>query len=222
MTNESASVQPTPYPQWLDTVYQTGAAGDLMRGWRTSVGPSARQSAILLLFGESPEGGEDVVLTQRAEDMRKHPGQVSFPGGGVEGHDASRTATALREAEEEIALDGTGVHVLGEMAPIPLTVTNFLVTPVVAWWHTPSPIRAADPTEVARVARVRVADLVDPNNRFTATHPRGYAGPAFDVDGFYIWGFTAFILDAVLTAGGQSLPWDADDRRQVPDRFLRR
>jgi len=68
---------------------------------------------------------------------------------------------------------------------------------------------------------VRVSDLVDPANRHTATHPRGFAGPAFTVDGLYVWGFTAFLLDAVLTAAELTRAWNTDDRRQVPQRFLR-
>lgn len=209
------------WPLWLEDVLHAGQTGELMRAWRTSVSPQARQSAVLMLFGAHPGGGEDLVLTQRAEDLRKHAGQVSFPGGGVEPQDDSLTATALREANEEIGLIPHGVDVLGELQPIPLSVTDYLVNPVLAWWREPSEITAADPIEVARVARIPVRELTDPANRFTATHPRGYQGPAFEVDDLYIWGFTAFVLDAVLTAGGQSRDWDVNDRRQVPDRFLR-
>lgn len=213
---------PADQPEWLNHVLTSGQSGDLMKRWRTSVGPDARQSAVLMLFGPHADGGEDLVLTQRADDLRKHPGQVSFPGGGVEEQDVSLTATALREAREEIGLLPDGVNVLGELAPIPLNVTNFVVNPVLAWWREPCQISALDPLEVARVARIPVKELVNPDNRFTATHPRGYAGPAFEVDDMYIWGFTAFVVDAVLTAGGQAVEWDVKDRRQVPQRFLTR
>lgn len=207
-------------PQWLSRALEAGR-GDLFEGRWPKPEPGAKASAVLMLFGPNDGGGEDVVLTQRADSMRQHAGQVSFPGGGVESHDASFTATALREAHEEVGLTPEGVHVMGELTPVALTVTNYEVCPVLAWWDVPSQISALDPIEVARVERVPVRDLVDPANRHTATHPRGFEGPAFDVHGLYIWGFTAFLLDAVLTSGGVTRGWDRSDRRQVPDRFLR-
>lgn len=219
-------------PAWLHRVHELGSS-DRLRGVWPSPEPGARESAVLILFGptdgamagleslDEQGGGVDVVLTQRADAMRTHAGQVSFPGGGVEHDDADAVATALREAHEEIGLSPAGVEVLGALAPVALTVTNFAVTPVLAWWQQPSPVAALDPIEVAHVARVRVSDLIDPANRHTATHPRGFAGPAFTVDGLYVWGFTAFLLDAVLTAARLTRAWNTDDRRQVPQRFLR-
>ncbi|RYI22311.1 CoA pyrophosphatase [Dermacoccus sp. 147Ba] len=206
-------------PPWLNTVLDAGRRGDLCAGWpRPEQGSKA--SAILMLFGPNDDGGEDVVLTERATNLRKHAGQVSFPGGGVEPQDVTFTDTALREANEEIGLVPEGVHVMGELQPVALPVTNYEVCPVLAWWNVPSDISVLDPVEVARVARISVRDLVDPANRHTVTHPRGFKGPGFEVDGFYIWGFTAFVLDAVLTTGGVARSWNRDDERQVPDRFL--
>ena len=63
-----------------------------------------------MLFGPNDDGGEDVVLTERATNLRKHAGQVSFPGGGVEPQDVTFTDTALREANEEIGLVPEGVR----------------------------------------------------------------------------------------------------------------
>lgn len=219
-------------PAWLERIWQAGRDDTLMRGWPKPVG-GAKESAVLMLFGPTQAAladpsllrrddgaGVDLVLTERADTLRKHAGQVSFPGGGVEAQDADVIATALREAQEEIGLGPDGVDVFGAMAPVSLTVTNFTVHPVLAWWRRPSPVSALDPVEVARVVRVPVVDLADAVNRHTATHPRGFEGPAFEVDGLYVWGFTAFVLDALLGAGGVARPWDADDRRQIPQRFM--
>jgi hypothetical protein len=65
------------------------------------------------------------------------------------------------------------------------------------------------------VARVPLAELVDPANRFRVRHPSGYVGPAFGVAGMVVWGFTAGLLDAVLEAAGLNRPWDPRDVRPL-------
>ena len=213
------AAESAPEPVWLRNLDRRAHESD----FATSLPPaSGRASAVLMLFGPRVGGGEDVVLTERAATLRKHAGQVSFPGGGAEPGDASLVGTALREAQEEIGLAPDGVSVIGELPALPLTVTGFRVTPVAAWWERPSPVGVVDAAEVARVARVALADLVDPANRFTAIHPRGaFDAPAFEVDGLYIWGFTAILLDATLQLAGLDRPWDKDDRRPIPDRYWR-
>ena len=97
-----------------------------------------------------------------------------------------------------------------------------LVTPVVGWWDDPRDVTVGDPREVARVARVPLADLVDPANRFRVRHPSGYVGPAFGVAGMVVWGFTGALLDAVLEAAGLARPWDLRDVRELPVLGVRR
>ena len=160
----------------------------------------------------------DVLLQRRAATLSSHPGQVSFPGGRQDDDDADAVATALREAEEETGLDPDGVEVLGALPGIPLAVSNYLVTPVLGWWRRPSRVAAVDHAETVDVFRVPVAQLLDPANRYTATLRRGgrtYRGPAFDIDGTVVWGFTAGILDALFDATGWTLPWDATVERPV-------
>jgi 8-oxo-dGTP pyrophosphatase MutT (NUDIX family) len=208
-------------PDWMPDLLRRAGAGD---SFFNSFGvPQGRRSAVLILFGPDGAGGQDVLLTQRSERMRKHPGQVSFPGGGIDDTDADATAAALREAHEEVDLDASGVTVMGELPAVPLTVTGYHVTPVVAWWHDPSPVHAKSSEEVERVVRVRLDELTDPANRFTAIHPsRQFAAPAFEAGGLYIWGFTAILLDAVLGQAGLERAWNTADERVVPSRFLRR
>ena len=186
-------------------------------------------ASVLILFGrldsiparaddETVSADLDVLLQRRSATLSSHPGQVSFPGGGYEEQDADAVATALREAQEETGLDPQGVEVLASLPEIPLAVSSFLVTPVLAWWREPSRVAAVEHAETVEVFRVPVAQLVDPAHRFTAVLRRDghtYRGPAFDVDGTIVWGFTAGILDALFQATGWAQPWDRAVERPV-------
>ncbi len=187
-----------------------------------------RRSAVLLLFGvldQVPAASHaaavaddlDVLLTRRSPGLRHHPGQVAFPGGGIDPDDAGPVAAALREAAEETGLDPRGVDVLGTLPDVPVTASGNLVTPVVAWWAQPSAVAAADPAETVDVYRVPVADLLAPGSRVTAVlHRAGrtYRGPAFLLPDTLLWGFTAMLLDRVFDEVGWSVPWDTG--REVP------
>jgi 8-oxo-dGTP pyrophosphatase MutT (NUDIX family) len=175
-----------------------------------------RPSAVLILFGPNADGGEDVVLTQRSHSMRSHAGQVSFPGGSIDPIDSGPVSAALREAREEVGLDPAGVQIVAELPALYLPPSNFVVTPVLAWWAEPSPISVVDRSEVARVLRAPLSELTDPARRFTVTHPSGFTGPAFDVDGLLLWGFTAGLIAKVIELAGLERPWDRDDHRTLP------
>ncbi|HKS98266.1 MAG TPA: CoA pyrophosphatase [Rugosimonospora sp.] len=166
-----------------------------------------RPSAVLILLGEAAPGQPDVVILERAADMRHHAGQPAFPGGAADPGDRDAAATALREAYEEIGLDPDSVDVLATLPPLWIPVSRFVVTPVLAWWRREHPVAPRDPAEVARVERVPVAELTDPANRIRLRHPSGYVGSAFRVRQMLVWGFTAGVLDALLTMAGWSQPW---------------
>jgi 8-oxo-dGTP pyrophosphatase MutT (NUDIX family) len=176
---------------------------------------SARRSAVLILFGEGPDG-PDVLLIEKSTALRRHAGQPAFPGGGVDPGDDYPVGTALREAQEEAGVDPAGVRVLATLQELFLGPSDNLVVPVVAWWEDPNEVLVADPREVARVARVPLAELADPANRFRVSLPSGYIGPAFAVADMVVWGFTAGLLDAILEASGLALPWNPDDVRPLP------
>jgi hypothetical protein len=96
------------------------------------------------------------------------------------------------------------------------------VHPVVGWWARPHPVVVVDVAEVAAVARVPIAQLVDPQHGVTVRHPSGLGRPAFDVDAeprpLLVWGFTAGLLDRLLALGGWERPWDSTRQRELdPD-----
>jgi 8-oxo-dGTP pyrophosphatase MutT (NUDIX family) len=182
----------------------------------------ARPGAVLILFGEG-DRGPDVLLTERAHDMRSHPGQVSFPGGSVDDTDESPTAAALREAQEEVGVDPAGVEVLATLPELWLPPSNFAVTPVLAWWREESPIGVVDPREVHAVLRVPIDELLDPAHRVTVTHPAGYSSPGFligDDKDLILWGFTAGLINKLFDYVGLTREWDASVTRSLPDHML--
>jgi 8-oxo-dGTP pyrophosphatase MutT (NUDIX family) len=181
---------------------------------------TARRSAVLILFGEGPRG-PDVLLIEKSAHLRSHAGQPAFPGGGVDPTDDYPVGTALREAEEEAGIDPAGVRVLATLQELYLPPSDRLVVPVVGWWDDPRDVTVGDPREVARVARVPLADLADPANRFKVRHPSGFTGPAFAVADMLVWGFTAGLLEAILEAAELAEPWNERDVRPLPDSALR-
>jgi 8-oxo-dGTP pyrophosphatase MutT (NUDIX family) len=191
----------------------------LQRAVALRPGVGGRAAAVLVLIGDGVAGPE-ILFVERAATLRTHAGQIAFPGGANDPEDVDLIATALREAEEETGVDVSGIEPIGALPAAHVAVSGFDVTAVVGWWHRPSPVRAADPREVASVIIVPVTTLTDPANRGLVRHPSGYAGPGFEVAGHLIWGLTAHLLDGVLDLAGWQRPWDAERRFDIPPRYL--
>jgi 8-oxo-dGTP pyrophosphatase MutT (NUDIX family) len=199
----------TDLPGWWQPLADRALAArrsDFTRWPTPPVG--GRRSAVLVLLGEEPDTGPDVLVLQRAATLRSHAGQPAFPGGASDPEDVDASATALREAAEEVGLRADSTAVVATLPRLWIPVSGFVVTPVLAYWHTPHPVWPVDLGEVARVERLPVSELVDPANRVRVRHPSGYLGPAFDVRGLLVWGFTAGILNTLLELGGWAQPWD--------------
>ncbi|MEM6488923.1 MAG: CoA pyrophosphatase [Pseudomonadota bacterium] len=165
---------------------------------RSEAGPMPERPASVLCPLVERGGALNVVLTVRAAHLKHHAGQISFPGGKVEGEDAGPLAAALREADEEIGLPPAEVRVLGAMDGY-LTSTGFRVSPFVGL--VPPDWRAVpDPSEVAEVFECPLDFVMDPANRrrdhrlWRGGRRYFYAMPWGE---YYIWGATAGMLKSL-------------------------
>ena len=182
-----------------------------------------RASAVLVLFAAGPQTSSetgpqtgpqtgpdnpDLLFIQRSADLRLHAGQPAFPGGAIDAADDGPVAAALREAKEEVGVEPGGVEVVGTLPELFIPRTGFRVVPVLAWWREPHAVAPVDAAEVAAVERISVSELAAPETRVTVRGPGGYLGPAFQVKGMLIWGFTAVLVDRLLALAGWERPWD--------------
>jgi 8-oxo-dGTP pyrophosphatase MutT (NUDIX family) len=155
--------------------------------------PGATPAAVLVAVVERPR--PTVILTLRPDTMRKHPGQVSFPGGRIDPEDDGPIAAALREAREEIGLPPDQVEIVG-IADRYRTITGFEVTPVVGVVPPGLPL-APHPGEVAALFEAPLDYLLDPGNqRLRQAEYRGVMRSYYEVEweGRRIWGATAAMI----------------------------
>jgi 8-oxo-dGTP pyrophosphatase MutT (NUDIX family) len=174
---------------------------------------AVREAAVLILIGGDGAAAErpadaSVLLTRRATTLRQHSGQAAFPGGALEPSDASLVQAALREANEETGVQLDGVLPFGALDPVFVAPSGFEVTPVLAYWRQPSPVRPMHPGETDLVRPVGVDELVDPANRLMGRRGRLFKGPAFDLPDLFVWGFTGSLLSSVLSEAGWARRWD--------------
>jgi len=184
-------------PRALIPVFRDGGARRPRPSWGEA-DASARPAAVLVLVFPDDEGEARLVLTERADRGGHHSGEVSFPGGRAEPHDADLVATALREAAEEVGLDplAAGVRVLGTLSVQWIPVSNFTVTPVVAVAER-RPVLVAQPSEVAAILDAPLsAFLPDGELILVEREIRGWdlRYAAYPVEGLGVWGMTARVL----------------------------
>lgn len=167
--------------------------GDVLEGEEPGGPGPVTPAAVLVAVVERRE--PTVLLTLRPETMRKHPGQVSFPGGRIDPEDAGPVEAALREAEEEIGLPPAEVEIIG-LADRYRTVTGFEVTPVVGLVPPDLPLKP-NPHEVADLFEAPLRHLLDPARQVMRSALwRGRERHYYEIDyeGRRIWGATAAMI----------------------------
>jgi 8-oxo-dGTP pyrophosphatase MutT (NUDIX family) len=191
-----SGTQPAEDPAQVDVAVATR---DWRPGFRERLTDTLAPAAVLTPMLDRPDG-LSVLFTRRSAKLKHHAGQVSFPGGRMEGRDADVVDTALRETYEELGIRPQQVEVVGFLSPIP-TLTGYAVTPVVGLLANETRL-TVDRTEVESVFEVPLGYLLDPaSQRQGSGNLDRVAYPIeFHFDGHRIWGVTASIMIALREA----------------------
>jgi 8-oxo-dGTP pyrophosphatase MutT (NUDIX family) len=155
-------------------------------------------AAVLVGFVARRDDGWDILLTRRTDQLRDHPGQISFPGGRLSSPLENPRAAALRETQEEVGIGPEFIEVIGYLPPYPV-VTGFAVSPVVAMLK-PGFTLQAEPREVAEIFTVPLSYVLDPTNLVRSERiVRGITVPVYacQFESHNIWGATAQILKSL-------------------------
>lgn len=157
---------------------------------------AVKEAAVLIALRPGiGDGPTEVLMTVRNAQMRAHPGQIAFPGGRIEAADGGAVEAALREAQEEVALDPGAVTILGRLPPY-LSASGYRIHPVAARVDEGAQLKP-DPAEVADIFHVPLAFLMDSANlKRQSRHWNGIERHFFAVDwqDRHIWGVTAGII----------------------------
>lgn len=180
----------------LEPIYRAG----LLKDEHEQQYPSARNASVLItLFEENKENY--ISFIRRASTLRAHSGEIAFPGGAADVNDVSPIVTALREAQEEIGLSPSRAEVLGIMTPVFTVVSNFLVTPVVAYLPEGPGTLHLQASEVAEIIFLPLQGLADPSIYHTEQWIRDDVAHTvyfYDYGSYRIWGATARMLTMLL------------------------
>ncbi len=157
--------------------------------------PGSKDAAVLVPLYREPL---TAVFTERRDDLRRHAGEISFPGGRQDHPEEDLRSTALREAQEEIGLDPEGVEVVGALPPVGTFVTGYRVFPFVGIVERGQTWRP-QATEVAQVLEFTLADLIA-GHEMQRLIRKGVPikTPTYTVDGHLVWGATGRIVQSLL------------------------
>jgi 8-oxo-dGTP pyrophosphatase MutT (NUDIX family) len=169
-----------------------------------AVMPDGLRPASVLLLCDPSTDGVPLLFVLRSEELREHPGQIAFPGGGAETFDSDVVATALREAGEELGIASSSVQILGLLTPFSTVVSGRWLTPVVGLQREPIEFRT-DGFEIAEWFRVDIADLLVAPHTVREIERNGMRGRIhyYEASGRVIWGVTGAIVHELLERLGR-------------------
>lgn len=158
-----------------------------------------RKAGVLILLYPK---NQDLYISfiQRTEYNGPHSGQISFPGGKLEKGDKNIIETALRESHEEVGIDPKIVNIIGQLTPLHIPISNFVVFPIIGIYKD-TPTFKADPNEVEKIIEIKLQDLINPNNCTSKEFKYGdlsFVAPIYNPNKLTIWGATAMILSEFL------------------------
>jgi 8-oxo-dGTP pyrophosphatase MutT (NUDIX family) len=167
--------------------------------------PDGLRPASVLLLCDPATAGVPLLFVLRSEELRHHPGQIAFPGGGAEAFDDGVVATALREAREELGIQPDNVEVLGVLSPFSTVVSGRWLTPVVGLQRGPIELRTDD-FEIAEWFRIDIAHLMVAPHTVREIERNGMRGRVhyYEASGRVIWGVTGAILHELLERLGRT------------------
>lgn len=157
--------------------------------------PDVKQSAVLFLLFPG-EKGLSTCLIKRPSSMKNHAGQYAFPGGQYDICDPSMEHTALREAREEVGILPGNIRLLGQLTPLYVSVSNFLITPIVGYCHTqPDFILNPAEADAAFTPAIQLFTSGSYLSEFVVDTNIGILNaPCYNIDGEIVWGATAMII----------------------------
>ncbi|MGB2761462.1 MULTISPECIES: NUDIX hydrolase [Maribacter] len=159
-----------------------------------------RKAAVMALFYPTVNQNTNLLLILRKTYKGIHSNQVGFPGGKAEKSDDGLLTTALRETHEEVGVLPNDVTLVKEISEIFIPPSNFMVQPYIGLYKNPKPFVKQD-TEVELILEVPIVDFLDENKviskKLTTSYAEDIEVPAFELNGYIVWGATAMMLNEI-------------------------
>ncbi|KKO00349.1 hypothetical protein LCGC14_0127670 [marine sediment metagenome] len=159
-----------------------------------------RKAAVMALFYPTVNQNTNLLLILRKTYEGVHSNQVGFPGGKAEKSDDGLLTTALRETHEEVGVRPNDVTLVKQISEIFIPPSNFIVQPYIGLYKNPKPFVKQD-TEVELILEVPIVDFLDENKvvskKLTTSYAKDFEVPAFELNGYIVWGATAMMLNEI-------------------------
>ncbi|WIM67937.1 CoA pyrophosphatase [Corynebacterium breve] len=225
MFPDDIQVRPHAAPNWLHPIIKPRHKRAIEGVGEPDPRTMTKRAAVLMLFSgdataETLPDDAGVLLTHRTPTMRTHSGQMAFPGGRIDPEDRGPVEAALREANEETGLDPATVHPVATMGLVSVRSNGYPVHPVIGYSDSHPQTWPASKDETDDVFVAAIEELLEPDRRITVGW-HDWTGPAFKINGYLVWGFTASLLSSVFATSGWEKEWDRERVHELTDVLAR-